>query len=529
MSELKLETYIMPSAAMGKENPLPALDECLPYTLQDGYNRTRKNRSFKTVVLENETLKATFLIELGGRLWSLYHKKKKKELLYVNPVFQPCNLAIRNAWFSGGVEWNIGIMGHSVFTCSPVFVATLKMGDGTPVLRMYEWERIRMVPFQIDVFLPENSDFLFVRVKIVNPNEFEVPMYWWSNIAVPEEKDSRVLVPANSAYTHMYNGEKKSFPIPVINGIDLSYPTNFQRSADIFYIIDTERQPWITTVDREGKGLIQTSTSRLKGRKLFVWGMHQGGRHWQKFLSGNDHPYIELQAGITYTQWEYIQMPAGAEWSWLEAYGLIEVPPEKAHSSDWETAYTSVDKELKKTIPMDKLEEQLIETEEMADRKPDEIIQRGSGWGALERIRREKFGEKPLPSSLIFDDASLTAEQLPWLKLLREGELPYISPKEKICGWMIQKHWQEILEGSIKKGKSNHWLSWLHLGNMYYNQSNVEKAKTLWEKSLSNEPSLWAYRNLAILEKKRRQYRKSNWVNERGSENSHYYRRKKHY
>ena len=105
--------------------------------------------TFAAAVLENETLRATFLLELGGRLWSLYHKPSGRELLSVNPVFQPANLAIRNAWFSGGVEWNIGIIGHSPFTCEPLFAARVEGPDG-PVLRMYEWERVRGTPFQID-------------------------------------------------------------------------------------------------------------------------------------------------------------------------------------------------------------------------------------------------------------------------------------------------------------------------------------------------------------------------------------------
>ena len=64
----------------------------LPYRLQDDYDRVRRPRVFKTAVLENEILRATFLLELGGRLWSLVHKPSGRELLHVNPVFQPCNL-----------------------------------------------------------------------------------------------------------------------------------------------------------------------------------------------------------------------------------------------------------------------------------------------------------------------------------------------------------------------------------------------------------------------------------------------------
>ena len=75
----------------------------LPYTTQDQYDRSQKDSTLNTIVLENEKLKATFYPQFGGRLASLYDKVKKKELLFDNPVFQPANLALRNAWFSGGV------------------------------------------------------------------------------------------------------------------------------------------------------------------------------------------------------------------------------------------------------------------------------------------------------------------------------------------------------------------------------------------------------------------------------------------
>ncbi|NLL69765.1 MAG: hypothetical protein GX238_01390 [Epulopiscium sp.] len=62
------------------------------------------------------------------------------------------NLAFRNAWFSGGIEWNCGVVGHHPYTCSPLFIATLTGDEGTPVLRMYEFERIRCATYQIDFF-----------------------------------------------------------------------------------------------------------------------------------------------------------------------------------------------------------------------------------------------------------------------------------------------------------------------------------------------------------------------------------------
>src|SRR4051812_14983712 len=110
-TELRLEQYVMPAADLGPENPLgpfrnpaptqdlpgnvdPSIDPevvrnmayrdydgCLPYTLQSNYGCQRTPRSFQAAVLENELLRATFLLELGGRMWSLIHKPTGRELL----------------------------------------------------------------------------------------------------------------------------------------------------------------------------------------------------------------------------------------------------------------------------------------------------------------------------------------------------------------------------------------------------------------------------------------------------------------
>ena len=166
--------YNMPAAELGEQNPMPDIgtkkglavtfettgrvkeDEktnfgkgflrtTLPYMQQDGYGRERTMRAFKAAVLENAYLKAMFLPELGGRLWSLYDKKAKRELLYVNSVFQPCNLGLRNAWFSGGVEFNACVRGHNPLTCSPLYCEVARTRDAE-ILHLYEFERYQRLP-----------------------------------------------------------------------------------------------------------------------------------------------------------------------------------------------------------------------------------------------------------------------------------------------------------------------------------------------------------------------------------------------
>jgi hypothetical protein len=170
MTQLTIEPLVLPSARIGHENPLPHFREAqinrqvdanglpeersqylgwqtgfrvLPYRMQDQYPHQRQPLEFQSIVLENDILKALFLPQMGGRLISLFHKGRQKELLHRNPVFQPANLAIRNAWFSGGIEWNIGQYGHSFTTCSPVFAGRISGVWGEPGLRLYEFERCK--------------------------------------------------------------------------------------------------------------------------------------------------------------------------------------------------------------------------------------------------------------------------------------------------------------------------------------------------------------------------------------------------
>src|SRR5690606_8669325 len=141
LSSIRRSTLTLPTSKEGPSNPLPNLfgsgdihaesgfadDEpgleqrasrgqtALPYLDQDGYSADEEPRDHATIVLENEHLTATFLPGLGGRLWSLIDRDSGRELLHQNEAIRFRNLALRNAWFAGGVEWNIGMIGHSPF------------------------------------------------------------------------------------------------------------------------------------------------------------------------------------------------------------------------------------------------------------------------------------------------------------------------------------------------------------------------------------------------------------------------------
>jgi hypothetical protein len=310
----------------------------------------------------------------------------------------------------------------------------------------------------------------------------------------------RVLAPAERAYTYEYWGQVHGVGVPTNSGAETTYPAKLAYAGDYFYRIPDGERPWIAALDKNGCGLFQTSTARQIGRKLFVWGTEPGGRRWQDFLSTPGHPYFEIQAGLARTQMECIPMPSSAQWEWVEAYGLLEADSQKVHGSNWNIAVQEVAHQLERCIPRHSLEAYLCRSGESADRPPKRIVHRGSGWGALERLRRQESGERPFCSAeLVFDDESLTEDQAPWLTLLHKKRFPNGDPHEAPGAWIVQEEWRSLLETSVKRPDGGHWLALLHLGVMHYGAGDSLAAEDAWRRSLRNCPSPWAYRNLAML------------------------------
>lgn len=409
-----------------------------PYTQQNSYAEETE-QEITVAVLENEYLYAEFLPTLGGRLWKLYDKKKQRDVLYTNDVIRFRNLSIRNAWFSGGVEWNCGIIGHSPFTCSQMYCAFVKGKNGEDVLRFYEFERVREIYYQIDFWLDENK--LMTAVRIENQNSEVVPMYWWSNMATPEYKGGRVVVPANSAYNNSDGMGIKKSQIPFDNGIDVSYPENIPNTIDYFYDIAKNDDKFIANVDSEGYGLLQFSSSNLKGRKLFSWGHRRGSSHWQKMLTDKAGDYVEIQAGLGKTQYECIPMPPKCVWSFSECYTLADIPESKVNLP-YNELVNAVREQIHSLGGCSALDEKLPDFPNDISLQKGDVVLSGSGFGYLNKTLG---GKAPEHLAFYADD-----EVKPWIDLAENktlmGRLSFaygckmenlLMKNRNICNWNI--------------------------------------------------------------------------------------------
>ncbi len=522
MTQLRFENFYMDAASLGEESCLPdimnnkyihtpirvtdnvtqeerkligkgMISTLLPYCIQDGYDRERSMTAFPAAVLENEYLKATFLPSLGGRLWSLIDKKQGKELLYCNAVFQPANLSLRNAWFSGGVEWNVGIKGHNPLTCSPMFACQCTNRYGEPVLKMYEYERIRGIVYSVCATLKD--DVLLVHPIIENTEDKEKYMYWWSNIAVDEQEGLRVLSPAKETFVSYYDDTGyvlDAAPLPVMHvkgmekPVDVSYPERIYRSGDFFYKIAKDRKKWVAAVDQDGSGLVQFSEPLLQGRKLFIWGRQQGGRHWNEWLSDGYKPYVEIQAGLLKTQLEHFVMDKKSTIQWTEGYCGVSTDAKRLHDPDY---YAAAD-HLEETISgkFDYLDEGHFDF--VGQETP---VYFGSGWGAVENKIR------PLSISQIntFPQESIRAEQEDWMHLLEKGTLPDRDVKQPVVSYVSGEFWKNLL----KKNLRENWYDYYQLGVIYCADCQFDDAMVYFGRSNQLQENAWSLRCMAQIQK----------------------------
>ncbi|SDX94074.1 DUF5107 domain-containing protein [Paenibacillus sp. CF384] len=484
----------------------------LPYRMQDRYSRKRETIELKTIVLENDVLKAVFLPEYGGRLYSLQEKATGREILYRNPVFQPANLAILNAWFSGGIEWNIGHIGHTFTTCSPMHAAKLTDDEGNEFLRIYEYERCKNLFWHIDFHLPPGARQLGVYVRIVNDQAAAVPMYWWTNIAVEETEKSRVfsgtgdviyIDPAQKGY-----GADKLPVLPAVPGVDVSYPMGFPYASEYFFQTPAaEKSPWEAVSYEDGRMFFERSTARLRYRKMFCWGNHAGGRRWCDFLAKpGEGNYIEVQGGFAPTQLHDIEMPAHSVWDFTQMIGMLSgIDTEAAYQENWDQARDYIEEQVSQELSDEAVYAAHARYQALAGKTPELSLHTGSGWGALERVRRESEvgGVGGVPQGFLFADETLGVEQQPWLVLLREGYLPEHDVEEIPPSWMIQDVWMDRLKRSLEHADNRTWTALLHEGVMRYEKGLDAEAIEAWEASLRLKPSAWVYRNLAVVMKQR--------------------------
>ena len=519
-ARIRRTVVTLPSATLGPASPLPRftrlrelpfpdldpggppdmlermvygrLESPLPYPVQEDYDRTTHEVELPAYVLENEVLRASVLPTLGGRVWSLYDKTRERELLFRSPTMYFANFGLTDAWFAGGIEWNLGSTGHTTLSCRPVHAAVVA-GPTGDVLRLWEWERTRDLVLQVDLSLPPASDRLYASTRVINPDPEEKPLYYWTNIAVPESPRTRVLTTADAAWRTDYSGRlvRVVLPHPDRADVDVSHTMASTFPTDYFYDLTGQHGRHIVSVEPDGAGFAQTSTRGLRGRKLFVWGSAPAGSRWQEWLCGPGARYAEIQAGWCPTQLEHDRLAGGASVSWTEAFGGVDLDPAVV-AGGYTDACQAAQAAVHEAVDPDHLEavhERWLD--EVADAAIAQPLSAGSGWGHVElRLRAGPDAVPPraLPFPQIDDDS------VPARHLLDSDAEALATSAHRLPVPPVSDRWRAVLEDAPDS-------EWVHLARAVnaHVRGETGRAVEQYDASLRAGESPWALRGLALL------------------------------
>ncbi len=276
-----------------------------PYPLLDRLSDRREDRAWRALWLENEYVRLSVLPEIGGRIFSAQDKTNGYDFFYRQRVIKPALIGMLGAWISGGVEWNV-FHHHRATSFMPVQSAIAENPDGSRTVFVGETEWRQGMRWVAAVTLRPGRSYVEAVVRMTNRTPLPHSMLYFSNPAVHANESYQVIFPPDVDWA-TFHAKTDFSPWPLARGrfvgrdyppgTDLGwwknheYPISFfvyRSSSDFLGGYDHGRRAGVVHVaDRD----------TMPGKKLWTWGNGPDGRMWDRILTDEDGPYIELMTG----------------------------------------------------------------------------------------------------------------------------------------------------------------------------------------------------------------------------------------
>ena len=336
-TEVKIweEPLDLPTYLIGEPEPNPifftgrayqgAKGPVYPYPLLDKLTDARVIKTYKAVYLENEYVKLCVLPEIGGRIFSALDKTNDYDFFYCQHVIKPALIGMLGAWISGGVEWNFPHH-HRASGFMTVDYTLVENPDGSKTIWVGEIERRHRMKWAIGLTLYPGKSIIEVTVKLFNRTPFAHSILYWANVAVHTNENYQIIFPPGTEYA-TFHGKNQFSQWPVSHqfynsvdyseGVDVSWWKN-QPAPTSFFAWNYEDDFFAGYDHGKKAGVAYVANHHLApGKKLWTWGTGDQGKRWEKILTENDGPYIELMAGA-YSD----NQP---DYSWMQPYEVKTV------------------------------------------------------------------------------------------------------------------------------------------------------------------------------------------------------------
>lgn len=310
------ETVVIPTYEIGKPEKNPIFLEkrvyqgssgvVYPYPVIESISDEKVDKEWHAVWLENEYIKVMILPELGGRVQMAYDKIKKRHFVYYNHVIKPALVGLTGPWISGGIEFNWP-QHHRPSTYLPVDSTIEENEDGSVTVWVSETERMFHQKGMAGFTLRPGKAYLEIKGRLYNRTNVPQTFLWWANPAVAVNDAYQSVFPQdiNAVFDH---GKRAVSSFPIATGT--YYKMDYSAGVDISNYknikVPTSYMGVNSKFDFEGgyendtkAGMLHVANRHVSpGKKQWTWGNGDFGRAWDRNLTDNDGPYIELMAGV---------------------------------------------------------------------------------------------------------------------------------------------------------------------------------------------------------------------------------------
>jgi tetratricopeptide (TPR) repeat protein len=264
------------------------------------------NKAYQALFLENKYLKIMILPELGGRVQMAFDKIKNRHFIYYNQVIKPALVGLTGPWISGGIEFNWP-QHHRPSTFEPVDFTTSENEDGSKTVWVNEVERMFGTKGLVGFTLHPDKAYLEIKAKLFNRTALPQTFLWWANPAVKVNDDYQSIFPpdVNAVFDH---GKRDVSSFPIATGtyykVDYSPGTDISRYKNIpvptSYMAINSAYNFMGGYEHDTRaGMLHVADHHVSpGKKQWTWGHSDFGQAWDRNLTDEDGPYIELMTGV---------------------------------------------------------------------------------------------------------------------------------------------------------------------------------------------------------------------------------------
>ncbi len=277
-----------------------------PHPVIESISNEKTGKEYEAVFIENDYLKIMILPELGGRIQRAYDKIKKRDFVYYNQVIKPALVGLAGPWISGGIEFNWP-QHHRPSTFSPADFTIQEFEDGSKTVWVSETELMFRTKGMAGFTLYKDKAYLEIKGRLFNPTSFPQTFLWWANPAVKVNDDYQSVFPPD-VYAVFDHGKRDVSDFPIATGT--YYKVNYAPGTDISkyknipvptsYMAIQSQYDFMGCYENDTQaGMLHVADHHISpGKKQWTWGNGDFGYAWDKQLTDEDGPYIELMTGV---------------------------------------------------------------------------------------------------------------------------------------------------------------------------------------------------------------------------------------